>query len=114
MFLTVDVGAERKINTELFELSGLPEKPGQNSTGNFPGALVIFARKRHSHHEKHSLLHHYCCSGRVGTTCSGRAQNIVRHLWNIPEGQDGEAGHLRPNQDHVQKQLVQDAWNERE
>jgi hypothetical protein len=28
-------GASRKINTELFELSGLPEKPGQNSTGNF-------------------------------------------------------------------------------
>jgi hypothetical protein len=27
MFLTVDVGEERKINTELFELSGLAEKP---------------------------------------------------------------------------------------
>jgi hypothetical protein len=35
MFFTVDVGEAREINTELFELSGLPEKPGQNSTGNF-------------------------------------------------------------------------------
>ena len=26
MFLTVDVGEARKINTELLELSGLPEK----------------------------------------------------------------------------------------
>jgi hypothetical protein len=28
MFLTVDVGEERKIKRELSELSGLPEKPG--------------------------------------------------------------------------------------
>ena len=28
MFLTVDVGEERKINTELLELTGLPEKTG--------------------------------------------------------------------------------------
>jgi hypothetical protein len=28
MFFAVDVGEERKINTELFELSGLLEKPG--------------------------------------------------------------------------------------
>jgi hypothetical protein len=28
MILTVDVGEEREINTELFELSGLPKKPG--------------------------------------------------------------------------------------
>jgi hypothetical protein len=29
----VDVGEERKIKRELFELSGLSEKPGQNSSG---------------------------------------------------------------------------------
>ena len=29
MFLTVDVGEEREIKRELFELSGLAEKPGQ-------------------------------------------------------------------------------------
>ena len=28
MFLTMNVGEEREINTELFELSGLPKKPG--------------------------------------------------------------------------------------
>jgi hypothetical protein len=42
MFLTVDVGEARKIKRELFELSGLPEKPGQNSTGNLPAALIKF------------------------------------------------------------------------
>ena len=40
MFLTVDVGEERKIKRELFELSGLPEKPGENSTRLLPAALV--------------------------------------------------------------------------
>jgi hypothetical protein len=30
---TVDVGEAREIKRELFELSGLPEKPGQNSSG---------------------------------------------------------------------------------
>jgi hypothetical protein len=35
MFFTAAVGAARKIKRELFELSGLAEKPGQNSTGNF-------------------------------------------------------------------------------
>ena len=43
MILTVDVGEERKIDRELLELSGLPEKPGQNSTGNFPGVLLKFS-----------------------------------------------------------------------
>jgi hypothetical protein len=33
MILTVDVGEERKINRELLELSGLPEKPGRNTSG---------------------------------------------------------------------------------
>jgi hypothetical protein len=28
VFFTVDVGEEREIKRELFELSGLPEKPG--------------------------------------------------------------------------------------
>jgi len=35
MFLTMNVGEEREIKRELFELSGLAEKPGQNSSGNF-------------------------------------------------------------------------------
>jgi len=40
MFLTVDVGEEREINTELLELSGLPENPGKNSTRLLPAALI--------------------------------------------------------------------------
>ena len=31
-----------KKERELFELSVLPEKPGQNSSGNFPAALINF------------------------------------------------------------------------
>jgi hypothetical protein len=33
MFFAVDVGEEREIKRELFELSGLPEQPGQNTSG---------------------------------------------------------------------------------
>jgi hypothetical protein len=33
MFFTVDVGEARKIKRELFELSGLPEEPEQNTSG---------------------------------------------------------------------------------
>jgi hypothetical protein len=43
MFLTVAVGEARKINTQLFELSGLPEKPGQNSSSYLPAALIKFS-----------------------------------------------------------------------
>jgi hypothetical protein len=43
VFFAVAVNAARKINTELFELSGLPEKPGQNSTSHLPAALIKFS-----------------------------------------------------------------------
>ncbi|MBT3616991.1 MAG: hypothetical protein HN524_13500 [Verrucomicrobia bacterium] len=43
MFLTVDVGEEREIKRELFELSGLAEKPGQNSPSYLPAALIKFS-----------------------------------------------------------------------
>ncbi len=36
MFLTVDVGEEREIKRELFELSGLAEKPEQNHLATSP------------------------------------------------------------------------------
>ena len=64
MFFTAAVGAARKINTELFELSGLPEKPGQNSTRLLPAVQVKPGPKRHN--ETHttnqpcSSLHCFC------------------------------------------------------
>jgi hypothetical protein len=39
----VDVGEAREIKTELLELSGLPEKPGQNLTSHLPAALIKFS-----------------------------------------------------------------------
>jgi len=42
-FFTADVGEARKIKRELFELSGLPEKPGKNSSSYLPAALIKFS-----------------------------------------------------------------------